>query len=214
MNRLSTISKEEVHALYLLRTGQWRPMPVRPLHCAVGSIVVAISAASSLSTCATARASCRCSSIRTKPDAFALASELRGEFCIQVTGVVRPVLSPSATATWPLVPSEVFARKLTIINRAEAAAAGLQPGQQRRGEPPEYRYLDLRRPRWPKYLKTRAKASALLCAASWTSTASSTSRDPMLTKADRRAADYLVPSRVHRGQVLRPAAVPSCSSGC
>ncbi len=55
----------------------------------VRSTVVVILVALSSSICATAKVSFRCSSIRISADALKLASELRNEFCIQVTGTVR-----------------------------------------------------------------------------------------------------------------------------
>ena len=56
-----------------------------------------------------------------KPEAFALASELRGEFCIQVTGVVRTRPESQRNSDMATGAIEVFAYELNIINRARSA---------------------------------------------------------------------------------------------
>ena len=96
-----------------------------------------------------------------KPDAFALASELRGEFCIQVTGVVRSRPDSQRNSDMATGAIEVFGHELTIINRAEPLPLDfnqVNSEEQRL----KFRYLDLRRPEMAKYLKTRAKASAFV----------------------------------------------------
>ena len=54
-----------------------------------------------------------------RPEAFALASELRNEFCIQVTGVVRARPESQVNADMATGAIEVFGHELSIINRAE-----------------------------------------------------------------------------------------------
>ena len=54
-----------------------------------------------------------------KPEAFALASELRNEFCIRVTGVVRARPESQINKDMATGEIEVFAHGLEIINRAE-----------------------------------------------------------------------------------------------
>ncbi|QYH29968.1 aspartate--tRNA ligase [Aeromonas salmonicida subsp. masoucida] len=134
-----------------------------------------------------------------KPDAFALASELRGEFCIQVSGVVRTRPDSQRNSDMATGAIEVFAHELTIINRAEPLPLDfnqVNSEEQRL----KFRYLDLRRPEMAKYLKTRAKASALV-RRFMDEHGFLDIETPMLTKATPEGArDYLVPSRVHKGK--------------
>ncbi len=55
-----------------------------------------------------------------RADALKLASELRNEFCIQVTGTVRARDEKNVNADMATGAIEVLASDLTIINRAEA----------------------------------------------------------------------------------------------
>ena len=80
-----------------------------------------------------------------KPDAFALASELRGEFCIQVTGVVRTRPDSQRNSDMATGAIEVFAHELTIINRAEPLPLDFNQVNSEEISL-KYRYLDLRRP--------------------------------------------------------------------
>ena len=134
-----------------------------------------------------------------KPDAFALASELRGEFCIQVSGVVRTRPDSQRNSDMATGAIEVFAHELTIINRAEPLPLDFNQviSEEQRLK---FRYLDLRRPEMAKYLKTRAKASAFV-RRFMDEHGFLDIETPMLTKATPEGArDYLVPSRVHKGK--------------
>jgi len=134
-----------------------------------------------------------------KPDAFALASELRGEFCIQVTGVVRTRPDSQRNSDMATGAIEVFAHELTIINRAEPLPLDFNQVNSEEVSL-KYRYLDLRRPEMAKYLKTRAKASAFV-RRFMDEQGFLDIETPMLTKATPEGArDYLVPSRVHKGK--------------
>jgi len=134
-----------------------------------------------------------------KPDAFALASELRGEFCIQVTGVVRTRPESQRNSDMATGAIEVFAHELNIINRAEPLPLDFNQVNSEEISL-KYRYLDLRRPEMAKYLKTRAKASAFV-RRFMDEHGFLDIETPMLTKATPEGArDYLVPSRVHKGK--------------
>ncbi len=94
---------------------------------------------------------------------------------------------------------EVLASSLTIINRADVLPLDSNHVNTEEARL-KYRYLDLRRPEMAQRLKTRAKITSW-CAVLWMTTASSTSKTPMLTKATPEGArDYPVPSRVHKGK--------------
>ncbi|EQB98270.1 aspartate--tRNA ligase [Photorhabdus temperata] len=131
--------------------------------------------------------------------AFSLASELRNEFCIQITGTVRARPDSQINKDMATGEIEVFAESLNIINRSEPLP--LDSNQTNSEEQRlKYRYIDLRRPEMANRLKTRAKITSFV-------RRFMDSQDfldietPMLTKATPEGArDYLVPSRVHKGK--------------
>lgn len=94
-------------------------------------------------------------------DAFQLASELRNEFCIQITGTVRARDEKNKNSDMATGEVEVFAQALTIINRSEPLP--LDSNQTNSEEARlKYRYLDLRRPEMVTRLKTRAKITSFV----------------------------------------------------
>ncbi|KHS76858.1 aspartyl-tRNA synthetase [Pectobacterium brasiliense] len=134
-----------------------------------------------------------------RQDAFKLASELRNEFCIQLTGVVRARPESQINKDMATGEVEIFATALTIVNRSEALP--LDSNQTNTEEARlKFRYLDLRRPEMAQRLKTRARITSFVrrfmddhCFLDI--------ETPMLTKATPEGArDYLVPSRVHKGK--------------
>ncbi|KAF6676718.1 aspartate--tRNA ligase [Pantoea sp. EKM21T] len=134
-----------------------------------------------------------------RQDAFKLASELRNEFCIQITGTVRARDEKNKNSDMATGEVEVFAQALTIINRSEPLP--LDSNQTNSEEARlKYRYLDLRRPEMVTRLKTRAKITSFV-RRFMDDEGFLDIETPMLTKATPEGArDYLVPSRVHKGK--------------
>jgi len=134
-----------------------------------------------------------------RQEAFRLASELRNEFCIQITGVVRARDERNKNPDMATGEVEVFATELTIINRAEPLP--LDSNQVNTEEARlKYRYLDLRRPEMAQRLKARAKITSFV-RRFMDDNGFLDIETPMLTKATPEGArDYLVPSRVHKGK--------------
>ncbi|WP_219953290.1 aspartate--tRNA ligase [Dickeya zeae] len=134
-----------------------------------------------------------------RQEAFNLASELRNEFCIQLTGVVRARPDTQINKDMATGEVEVLATALTIINRAEPLP--LDSNQNNTEEARlKYRYLDLRRPEMAQRLKTRARITSFV-RRFMDSHGFLDIETPMLTKATPEGArDYLVPSRVHKGK--------------
>ncbi|RRZ95871.1 aspartate--tRNA ligase [Erwinia sp. 198] len=134
-----------------------------------------------------------------RQEAFQLASELRNEFCIQLTGTVRARDEKNKNSEMATGEVEVFATELTIINRAEPLP--LDPNQTNSEEARlKYRYLDLRRPDMAQRLKARAKITSFV-RRFMDDNGFLDIETPMLTKATPEGArDYLVPSRVHKGK--------------
>lgn len=134
-----------------------------------------------------------------RQEAFQLASELRNEFCIQLTGTVRARDDKNRNSDMPTGEIEVFATDLTIINRSEPLP--LDANQTNSEEARlKYRYLDLRRPEMAQRLKARAKITSFV-RRFMDDHGFLDIETPMLTKATPEGArDYLVPSRVHKGK--------------
>ncbi|MEQ9945293.1 aspartate--tRNA ligase [Pectobacterium aroidearum] len=134
-----------------------------------------------------------------RQDAFKLASELRNEFCIQLTGVVRARPESQINKDMATGEVEIFASALTIVNRSEALP--LDSNQTNTEEARlKYRYLDLRRPEMAQRLKTRARITSFV-RRFMDDHGFLDIETPMLTKATPEGArDYLVPSRVHKGK--------------
>ncbi|MCS3601500.1 aspartyl-tRNA synthetase [Buttiauxella sp. BIGb0471] len=134
-----------------------------------------------------------------RQDAFQLASELRNEFCIQITGTVRPRDEKNINKDMATGAVEVFATDLTIINRSEALPLDSNHVNTEEARL-KFRYLDLRRPEMANRLKTRAKITSFV-RRFMDDHGFLDIETPMLTKATPEGArDYLVPSRVHKGK--------------
>lgn len=132
-------------------------------------------------------------------EAFSQASELRNEFCIQVTGTVRARPDSQVNKNMATGEIELAAESLSIFNRSEALPldSNQTNSEERRLT---YRYLDLRRPEMSQRLKTRAKITSFV-RRFMDSEGFMDVETPMLTKATPEGArDYLVPSRVHKGK--------------
>ncbi|CBJ81388.1 aspartate tRNA synthetase [Xenorhabdus bovienii str. Jollieti] len=132
-------------------------------------------------------------------EAFAQASELRNEFCIQITGIVRARPDSQINKEMATGEVEVFADSLMVFNRSEPLP--LDSNQNNSEEQRlKYRYLDLRRPEMSLRLKTRAKVTNFV-RRFMDNAGFLDVETPMLTKATPEGArDYLVPSRVHKGK--------------
>ncbi|MFP3029298.1 MAG: aspartate--tRNA ligase [Arsenophonus sp.] len=128
---------------------------------------------------------------------FAKASQLRNEFCIQIIGMVQKRKQINKEIQTGEI--EILAQALTIINRAEPLP--IDRNQKNSEELRlKYRYLDLRRPEIAALLRERAKITSFvrrfMDAEGFVDI-----ETPVLTKATPEGArDYLVPSRIHKGE--------------
>lgn len=132
-------------------------------------------------------------------DVFICAAELRNEFCLQLTGIVRARPDSQINSDMATGVVEVLATQLTIINRSEPLP--LDTNQNNTEEQRlKFRYLDLRRPVMAGHLKTRARISSFV-RRFMDDEGFLDIETPILTKASPEGArDYLVPSRVHKGK--------------
>ncbi|MEQ4673168.1 aspartate--tRNA ligase [Providencia vermicola] len=134
-----------------------------------------------------------------RKDIFEKASELRNEFCIQITGTVRARPDSQKNKDMATGEIEIFAQELHVFNKSEPLP--LDSNQTNTEERRlKYRYLDLRRPEMSERLRTRAKITSFV-RNFMDSEGFVDVETPMLTKATPEGArDYLVPSRVHKGK--------------
>ncbi|RAP72457.1 aspartate--tRNA ligase [Candidatus Erwinia dacicola] len=134
-----------------------------------------------------------------RQEAFKLSSELRNEFCIQITGTVRVRDEKNKNSDMATGEIEVFATDLTILNRSEPLPLDSNMANSEEARL-KYRYLDLRRPDMAIRLKARAKITSFV-RRFMDEHGFLDIETPMLTKATPEGArDYLVPSRVHKGK--------------
>ncbi|MCX8871810.1 aspartate--tRNA ligase [Vibrio parahaemolyticus] len=131
-------------------------------------------------------------------DAYEVANTLRNEFCIKLTGEVRVRPESQVNKDMATGEVEILAKGLEIINRSDVLPLDFN---QKNSEEQrlKYRYLDLRRPEMSDRIKLRAKASSFV-RRFLDDNGFLDIETPVLTKATPEGArDYLVPSRVHKG---------------
>jgi aspartyl-tRNA synthetase len=131
--------------------------------------------------------------------AFAVAEQVRYEFCLRITGTVRNRPASQINDRLRTGKIEVVASTVEVLNAAAPLPFMLDDAA---GEDARlrYRYLDIRRPDMQRKMRMRTKlVSALrhyLDVRGFQDI-----ETPILTKATPEGArDYLVPSRVHPGE--------------
>ncbi|SDJ65403.1 aspartyl-tRNA synthetase [Ferrimonas sediminum] len=133
------------------------------------------------------------------PEVFETASSLRGEFCVQVKGLVRARPESQVNANMTTGAIEVLGKELTILNKAAPLPIDFNTDVNEDLRL-KYRYLDLRRPEMTERMIFRAKVTSevrrFMDDAGFLDV-----ETPILTKATPEGArDYLVPSRTHKGE--------------
>jgi aspartyl-tRNA synthetase len=130
---------------------------------------------------------------------FAVAEEVRNEFCLKVTGLVRA--RPAGTENPNLTSGkvEVLCRELEVLNPSVTPPFQLDEENLSETTRLTHRVLDLRRPQMQRNMMLRYRMAMevrrFLDAHGFIDI-----ETPMLTKSTPEGArDYLVPSRVHDG---------------
>jgi aspartyl-tRNA synthetase len=133
--------------------------------------------------------------------AYEIAQSLRSEFVISVTGTVEN--RPAGTANPELATGEidVDGAELTILNKAETPPFPIEDNIGVNEDVRlKYRYLDLRRPSMQKNLLIRHRVYQIV-RKYYDSLGFIEIETPILMKSTPEGArDYLVPSRIHRGE--------------
>jgi aspartyl-tRNA synthetase len=137
-----------------------------------------------------------------QPAAAAVAQDLRGESVVRVTGLCRRRLQGRENPNIATGDVEIAATSIEILSESETPPFPIED----RVEAEEvlrltYRYLDLRRPEMARVVRDRARTAGIIRrffdAAGFIDV-----ETPMLTKSTPEGArDFLVPSRLQKGQV-------------
>ena len=138
-------------------------------------------------------------------DLVATAKELRSEFVVRIEGEVVERSDAQKNPKLPTGDIEVVAKAIEILNRADTPPFPIDDDTDARAGVSEelrlqYRYLDLRRPSLAKNFVLRHKM--LTAVRNYFDRLDFLEIEtPILTKSTPEGArDYLVPSRVHKGQ--------------
>ena len=133
------------------------------------------------------------------PEVLEVANKLRNEFCVKLTGKVRPRPEGQINKGMRTGEIEILGTGLEIINKS--AVLPLDWNQENSEEQRlRYRYLDLRRPVMSDRLKFRARVTGAV-RRYLEEEGFLDIETPILTKATPEGArDYLVPSRTHKGE--------------
>jgi len=132
--------------------------------------------------------------------AFSTAEDIRNEFCVRVTGLVR--LRPEGTSNPDLKSGEVeiLCREIEVLNASVTPPFQLDDDNLSETTRLTHRVLDLRRPQMQQNLMLRYRVS-IEVRKYLDSLGFIDIETPMLTKSTPEGArDYLVPSRVNDGQ--------------
>ncbi|HVE48285.1 MAG TPA: aspartate--tRNA ligase [Casimicrobiaceae bacterium] len=133
-------------------------------------------------------------------ETFATAEKLRHEYCIRVTGVVRP--RPEGTINSNLASGEieVLAHEIEILNPSATPPFQLDDENLSETVRLQHRVIDLRRPQMQHNLRLRHRA-AMAARRFLDAHGFVDIETPFLYKSTPEGArEFLVPSRVHHGQ--------------
>ncbi len=135
------------------------------------------------------------------PETHEAASVLRSEYVISVSGKVEERPEGMANPDLDTGDIDVMVDKLEILNTSETTPFEITGDTEVSTELRlKYRYLDLRRPQMQKYLTARHKVYQV-ARKFFDSNDFIEIETPFLTKSTPEGArDYLVPSRINRGQ--------------
>ena len=135
-----------------------------------------------------------------RADSFKVAEDVRNEFCLKVTGVVRARPAGTENAGLTSGKIEVLGHTLEVLNASVTPPFQLDDENLSETTRLTHRVLDLRRPYMQKNLMLRYRV-AMEARKFLDENGFIDIETPMLTKSTPEGArDYLVPSRVHDGQ--------------
>ncbi len=131
---------------------------------------------------------------------FATAETLRNEFCVRITGMVRPRPEGSSNPDLQSGEIEVLAHDLEILNTSPTPPFQLDDENLSETVRLTHRVMDLRRPQMQKNLLLRHRA-AMSARRFLDANGFVDIETPVLYKSTPEGArEFLVPSRIHHGQ--------------
>ena len=134
-----------------------------------------------------------------RAEVFANAEAVRNEFCLRITGLVRPRPDGTTNANLTSGKIEVLCQELEVLNPSVTPPFQLDDDNLSETTRLTHRVLDLRRPQMQQNLRLRYKVS-MEVRKFLDSNGFIDIETPMLTKSTPEGArDYLVPSRVNAG---------------
>ena len=148
---------------------------------------------------------------------FAVAEEVRNEYCLKVTGLVRARPGGTDNANLTSGKVEVLCHELEVLNPSVTPPFQLDEDNLSETTRLTHRVLDLRRPQMQRNMMLRYRV-AMEVRKFLDANGFIDIETPMLTKSTPEGArDYLVPSRVHDGMFFAlpqsPAAVQAAADG-
>ena len=134
-------------------------------------------------------------------DAFATADRARSEWVMQITGLVRTRPEGTVNSEMPTGEVELLGREVSVLNTSDTPPFQLDDhGKVGEEVRLKHRYMDLRRPEMLKNLMLRSRVTSFI-RNFLTDHGFVDVETPVLTRATPEGArDYLVPSRVHKGE--------------
>ncbi|HEX5630129.1 MAG TPA: aspartate--tRNA ligase [Acidimicrobiia bacterium] len=136
----------------------------------------------------------------TQPEAAVVGRELRDEFCVTVTGVVRPRPAGTANPDLPSGAIEVAATAVRVLSPSDPLPFRIddrsEVDESRRLE---FRYLDLRRPRMAANLRARSRAIGAMRTTMLAQGFLEVETPTLVKSTPEGARDVLVPSRLRPG---------------
>ncbi len=135
-----------------------------------------------------------------RPEMFQIAESVRGEFCLKITGKVRPRPAGTENTTLASGGIEVLCHDIEVLNPSVTPPFQVDDEHLSETVRLTHRVMDLRRPAMQKNLQLRYRVARAF-RRYLDDNGFIDIETPMLTKSTPEGArDYLVPSRVHDGQ--------------
>ena len=135
-----------------------------------------------------------------RPEMFQIAESVRGEFCLKITGKVRPRPAGTENTTLASGGIEVLCHDIEVLNPSVTPPFQVDDEHLSETVRLTHRVIDLRRPAMQKNLQLRYRVARAF-RRYLDDNGFIDIETPMLTKSTPEGArDYLVPSRVHDGQ--------------
>jgi len=135
-------------------------------------------------------------------EAFKLAEQVRDEYVISITGIVKERDETLKNPNIPMGDIEVVTENIRLLNKSEPLPIPVREDAPQANEEHrlKYRYLDLRRSKMQEMLKKRAAYYKLLRDYMESNEFTEVTTPILANSSPEGARDFLVPSRVHPGK--------------